>query len=569
MCNTIHRLALVLALAALPASAQTPPSPPAESPGAQTQRLQQHKLDAENTAGALANLPAQPSAEPETPDLYHLPAETPCFAVRQLALIDNPFAWLPRLAQPVVGQCLGSAGLKQIHDAIANELIARGYVTTRVLLPPQSLAAGTLTLAVAPGRVADIHTEGTGIGWLPAALPTHAGAILDQRDVDQALENIRRLPSQASARFEITPGAQPSDSELRFFPDDGKRWHVSLSADNAGQKTTGKYQLNGALTIDSPLHLYDQLQLSGSANANFGQPDQGTESEALSYSVPFGYAMFTVGANRSRYLQTLAGFDEPIAYSGVQSRLEAGVSGVVFRNASARTELSAKLYHALNHNVMGGVSLEVQARNLWGYELGLAHRQYLGAAQLDGALGWRASLPGMSKHPGTVVGDEAFNGCTEIETANASAMVPFRVFSQPLSYRLSWSMQNARTPLTSPDYFSIGSRYAVRGFDQQLQLAAESGWVLSHELDAYVPTPLGTQALYAGFDVGRVRGPSAQWLIGDTLAGAVIGVRGTLSPAFALGASVSYDVSLGWPVYKPEGFPNQSPTLLFQVSTLF
>jgi hemolysin activation/secretion protein len=417
--------------------------------------------------------------------------------------------------------------------------------------------------------VSDLRTDGAAIGWLPFALPTHNGAILDQRDIDQALENIRRLPSQANARFDIVPGLNAGDSELLFHPDDGKRWHVSLGADNAGQQSTGKYQLNGSVTFDSPLHLYDQLQISASTNANFGQPDKGSESEAIAYSVPVGYAMLTFGASRSRYLQTLAGFGDPIEYSGVQSRIEAGVSGVVFRNAHARTELHAKLYHALNRNVMDGVSIDVQARDLYGYELGIAHRQYIGSAQIDGTFAWRASLPGMSKNVGTVVGDGSFGGRTQMEVASVDALVPFRMFGQPFSYRFGWSMQNARTPLTSPDYFMIGTRYAVRGFDQQLQLAAESGWVVSNELDWYVPTPWGAQALYAGIDMGRVRGPSTQWLVGDTLAGAVIGLRGSLAPKFAHGASLAYDLSLGTPVYRPTGFPNQSPTVLLQLTTLF
>lgn len=130
-------------------------------------------------------------------------------------------------------------------------------------------------------------------------------------------------------------------------------------------------------------------------------------------------------------------------------------------------------------------------------------------------------------------------------------------------------MQNARTLLTPSDYFAIGTRYAVRGFDQQLTLAAQSGWAISNELGWYVPTPAGTQALYAGVDAGRVRGPAAEFLIGETLAGAVIGMRGNLAPGSVAGAALNHDVSLGWPLSKPRGFQTRSPTLLFQVSTLF
>ncbi|WP_232454815.1 ShlB/FhaC/HecB family hemolysin secretion/activation protein [Burkholderia ubonensis] len=51
-----------------------------------------------------------------------------------------------------------------------------------------------------------------------------------------------------------------------------------MSADNAGLHSTGKYKLSGALMFDSPLHLYDQLQITGTTNANFDAPDKGNRS---------------------------------------------------------------------------------------------------------------------------------------------------------------------------------------------------------------------------------------------------------------------------------------------------
>lgn len=535
--------------------------------GSQIQRLQQRQIDAAQTHAVPDVL--KPSGREIAVDLASLPNDDPCFRIERLAFDDRPSGWLASLLQPVIGQCVGKNALKRIQGTANEALIARGYVTSRVLIPPQSLSSGTLTLHVVPGRIHALHTQGIAPGWMRFALPTSSGAWLNQRDIDQGLENIRRLPSQNDAHFDITPGEQVGESDLIFHPGTGKRWHASISVDNGGQDSTGKYPLNGTLTLDSPLHLYDQLQFSGSTNANFGQRDKGNTSIAVSYSIPLGYAIWSFDASRSHYLQTLAGFDEPIEYGGVQSRIGTGVSAVVFRNAHLRTELSAKLFHQQNRNTIDGVDVAVQGRDLYGYELGLAHHQYLGNAQIDASLGWRASLPGITRNPGTVIGDDGFTGTTQVETASFDLMAPFRMFGQPFAYRFGWNMQNARTPLTSPDYFSIGSRYAVRGFDQQWQLAAESGWVVSHELSWYLPTPLGTQSVYAGLDLGRVRGPAAQWLLGDTLAGAVIGVRGAIAPPHAFGSTISYDLSLGTPVAKPKGFPDQSPTLLFQLTSLF
>lgn len=549
------------------AFAQSEPFDPL--PGVEIQRFQQQRIDAANTSGVLGDaLMKSGERAPEAVDLAHLPAEAPCFLIREVVLEDNPFNWLASMLQPVAGQCVGQSGLKAIQDAALNALIERGYVTARVHIPEQSLNSGTLTIQVVPGRVGEIRADGTAIGWLPTAVPTRHNTLLDERDIDQALENLRRLPSQADARFDIVPGKQPGESDIVLHSGTDKRWHASLGFDNAGLNATGKNELSASFTFDSPLHLYDQLQINGMVNANVGAPDKGIEAGALAYSVPLRYAMLSIDASRSRYLQTNAGYYGPIEYSGIQTRAGVQISGVVQRSTHARTELRARLFRAINQNTYNGVPIEIQNRDIYGYEIGVSHRHYFGNVQVDGSLGWRASLPGISADTGYVVGDPTFAGRSQVETASLSLLAPFRAGGQPFSYRFGWSMQNARTPLWAPDYFMIGTRYAVRGFDQQTTLAAESGWAVSNELDWYVPTPVGVQALYAGIDAGRVRGPSAPYLAGNTLVGSVVGIRGTLAPKNVLGTSVNYDVSLGWPLYKPTGFPNRSPTMLVQVSAL-
>ncbi|MGI4813732.1 MAG: ShlB/FhaC/HecB family hemolysin secretion/activation protein [Janthinobacterium lividum] len=543
---------------------------PADSPtpGAQIQRLQEQRLRASSET-AVPELLEPSGALASTPDLHHLPRETPCFTIRRLTVAADGFGWLKELLQPVPGQCIGKRSLKLIQDVANNALIERGYITSRLLVPTQSLENGTLALQLVAGHISDIRIDGQSPGWLRSALPTHAGALLNQRNIDQGLENIRRLTSQSDATIDITSGAEPGDSVLIVHPGSGKRWHAVVGLDNAGARSTGQYQLSTALTIDAPFHLYDQLHLSANSNADRGISDYSNRSQAVNYSVPLGYAMLLLGASRSKYKQTVAGFQEPIVYSGVQTQLDAKLSAVIFRNAHARTEAFAKLSHKINHNAIDDTEIDVQHRNLLDYELGIAHRQYLGNAVLDATLGWRAGLPGVSSAPGLVMGDAEFNGKTQIETASASLLAPFVVGQQNLSYQLGWNAQNARTRLTPQDYFTIGNRYAVRGYDQQLTLAAESGWVVSNELDWLIPTAVGQQALYAGVDVGRVRGPSAEYLVGQTLAGAVVGARGSVGAKSFAGVAFTYDLSLGWPLSKPEGFQTGSPSVLFQVNALW
>ncbi|MBU6487830.1 MAG: ShlB/FhaC/HecB family hemolysin secretion/activation protein [Burkholderiales bacterium] len=538
------------------------------APGAQIQRLQQEQLEATKELNARPSVLSPSGENSPATGVTNLPIDTPCFEINEVVLDDDTFAWLAPMVQPVVGQCVGKRALKQIQEVANNALIERGYVTARVLVPSQSLQSRRLMLEVVPGRLRKVRADEPTIGWLRTVLPTPTGALLNQRDIDQALENLRRLRSQSDASFDIEPGTSQGDSELALHPGTGKRWHVVLGVDNAGLNATGKTGLSGSYTYDSPLHLYDQLQIAGATNANFGSSGEGNQSVAVNYGVPIGYAMVSLSANRSKYKQTVPGFDGPLQYSGVQSQMQFGLSGVVFRNASARIELHGNLNRRMNRNTYDGVELPAQTRDLWGYELGLSHRQYIGNGILTAGLAWRASLPEWSSKRGMVLEEPNFDGKTAVALVDIGVQVPLKVGNQAFSYRFDWNTQLARTPLSPSDYFAIGTRYSVRGFNQQVSLAAESGWAISNELDWYLPTRIGIQSVYGGLDAGRVRGRAADFLTGQTLVGAVLGARGQVAPTNPFGAAVSYDLSVGWPLSRPVGI-SSGPTFLFQISSLF
>jgi len=558
-------IAVLLGATSTTALAQVAPPPvTGPGPGPEVQRLQERQIDqARERASARPDV-FTPPAGAQSVSLSALPKETPCFAVHGIVVEDNVFRWLPPMLQPVNGQCVGRHGLEFVEQQLNSALIERGYVTSRVLVPQQNLADGTLVLRVLPGRIGAVrNASDDNIGWAKMALLASPGDVLNQRDLDQALETIRRLPGQAQASFEIVPGAQPGESDIVLKPGTEKRWHATLSADNAGQKSTGKYQMSGSLVIDSPLHLYDQLSISASSNTDRGASTQGTRSYSINWSVPVGYASLFVGANRSRYNQTVAGFEEPIVYSGQSSEVNAGISGVLHRDASSRSGAQIKVFRKINRNYLDDTEIGVQRRDVVGYEASLSHRRYFGPVAFDGGVAWRETLPDHSNVPGVVVGDPNYGGRSQIETANASLYWPFRLANQVFEFNSSWAIQHARTRVLPSDYFTIGNRFNVRGFDGQYTLAAEDGWYWRNELAWRV----AGQAIYAGIDIGKVHGPSAQYLIGDKLIGAVIGIRGRVpsGPYIAF----NYDLSFGWPLIKPEGFRTERPAVMAQVGVEF
>ena len=559
-------MALMAAGAAGIAQAQSQPLPPDAARQLEIERRQQQEIEAQRARAQQRPDVLTPEAAPDASGGLRLPTEDPCFLIERVQWeAPEPPSGLRRAAEAVQGQCVGIQGLQQLQKYLGERLIDDGYITTRVLVPEQTLAEGTLTLRYVPGKIGAIRDEGTP-GWWRTVLPTGPGGAVNQRDLDQALENIRRLPGQADASIDLVPGAHLGESDIQIKPGTGKRWHAYVGADNAGMDTTGKNQINAGLTLDSPLFLYDQLSASWNSNADMGNSQAGARAASINYSVPVGYWSFFAGASRSHYRQTVAGFDEPIVFGGTSKQIEAGVAVVPYRGASYKGTASFKMLRKRANSTLNDIDIEVQRRDVVGYEFAYGHRHYVGRAAFDIGGGVRGVLPNLSNNVGYVFGDPDWNGRTLILSGNAGLYLPFTVGGQQMAYQGVWQIQHAKTPLVPADYFTIGNRYAVRGFDGQMTLAAEDGWSLRNDVSLNLDgAGLAGQQLYTGLDIGRVSGPSSDYLTSRTLVGAVAGLRGRIPMPYV---TASYDLSAGWPLKKPEVLKTQSmvvaATLMFE-----
>jgi hemolysin activation/secretion protein len=87
----------------------------------------------------------QPAAATDLHSL-ELPDE-PCFTLQQLQLDGahlGQFAFLQRYLGRYRGRCVGQQGIALIVRRASDLALAKGYVTTRIGLPEQSLGSGTL-----------------------------------------------------------------------------------------------------------------------------------------------------------------------------------------------------------------------------------------------------------------------------------------------------------------------------------------------------------------------------------------------------------------------------------------
>lgn len=491
-----------------------------------------------------------------------LPVEQPCFTIRQVEL-QGPdalrFFWLKDAAAPYLGQCAGVAGLRQIAAALDARLIELGYVTSKVTLPQQNLQTGTLVVQLHVGRVARIgmvaadpqKSPDTAWGTWRNAFPVSEGDILNVRDLEQGVEQMKRLPSQNVAT-ELAPGAQPDSSDVTILRKSGtlgERLRGGVTVDNSGSRQLGPTQFSSYLSLDNPLGLNDIATLSANSNAENPAGNHRSQSASFNYSIPWGYNTFSFSASHSRYAQVVQGTTVQFLSSGTSQNAELKWHRTLVRTGAAKFGAYAAVSTRRANSFLDDVELIVQRRRTTNLETGITYKQLFGDASLDVELGYRQGMPWQNAQ------DDLFSASSggltlrpHLTTLSASVSVPFKIGSQPLQYQASLRAQHTRDLSLSVDQIAIGNRYSVRGFDGDSVLLAESGYYLRNEFSTPLKLIDGIDSIaYAGIDAGRVWGPSTALLLGDRLAGAAIGVRGQWH-------SLQFDFAVGTPLYKPEDF---------------
>lgn len=511
----------------------------------------------------------------------------PCFAINEVVLEGEHHARfqfaLKRALRETgfqAGKCLHAGDINHIMTVAQNILIGRGYTTTRILAAPQDLNSGKLVLTVLAGYLKNVEmdmsqanqTHAGRIAAFQNEFPTRSDGILNLRDLEQGLENLKRIPT-VEADIQIVPveGVPNQSTVLVKWQQRLVPYRLSVGMDDSGTKATGKYQGNVTFSADNPLGLSDLFYVNyGRSIGNV--PDEtdssgslkkgGTHNYALHYSVPFGKWTWAFNHSGYRYHQAVAGLSAAYDYNGKSYNTDLGFNRLIYRDAKRKTHVGAKLWTRETQSYIDDAEITVQRRRTAGWLAELSHKEYIGNSTAQFKIAYKRGT-GMSD--ALRAPEEAFGEGTsrmKIWTVSADVNTPFQIGKQLFAYDTSVHAQWNKTPLTSQDKLAIGGHHTVRGFDGEMSLSAERGWYWRNDLSwQFKP---GHQ-LYLGADVGHVSGQPAKWLLGQTLAGTAIGIRGQIK----LGGNLHYDIFTGRALKKPEFFQSRKWASGFQVGYTF
>ena len=475
--------------------------------------------------------------------------------------VPKEFGFLRKTVKSFMNRRLTIEDINILSNRLNNALIEHGYVTSRIGIPSQSLASGNLQFNLQLGRVEYILYKPY-VQPLPweNAFPIRKGDILNIRNIEQGIEQMKRLGSQ-NVSVELEPGSKPLATNIVLEITKKPPIHGMVSIDDSGLKETGKLQWTAAIGIDRVFNANDFLNLSVNRDAVKDGEHKGTRNHSISYSIPRGKDTFSISYSDMKYHQTINSMATPFISSSHAKTVRGSWNHVFHRDRTTKRSWDIIISKRNAKNYINDVEIAVQRANTASVEFGISERRYIkqntlySRAAIKQGVGWFGSQP----YYGNGAPSTRFTQLLVDVDYQMPRTWGHRPASITTSFHGQWTLGDKR--LFSRDMISLGNRYTVQGFDGENTLMAESGWYMRNEVASYIPK--WRSSVYANVDFGTVYGPSTDVLTGKFIAGTSLGMKGQFK------SGLFYDVFVGVPLYKPSGYKTDSVTTGFQAGIRF
>lgn len=462
------------------------------------QRRLQRRLDD-------AWLPGE-TPRPET-DEFVEEDEAPCFDIERIALRnlpDKPSPLVPVLRERLArleGNCLTPGDIKRAQRSLGNLLLERGFITSRVLIPEQSLRDGKLELVLVTGRLEAIEASGIDERIVAHAMPGDRGGIMRLPAMEQAVENLNRMPGH-DVSLDVKPG---SETGLSVLQAEARRAAPIAASVMLNEKLYGSIDhgtLNAIVETTVPLSWPDRLIVSVNADIDKEKSDTAWGS-SLDYDVGLGYWLFSIGYSRQAYENEVEGVFQDFRADGYTDvgRLEASrvlfrsgltrlTAGVIGRYTDVRNRLEEENIRVSSYR-LGSAGMRVDFTQRW-------HRWEWGSVltwESGDADGPATELPGTAE-----VADSSW----ERSSLYASLLRPFKWHNASMQLRVNH--QYSADELFPVERLSLTAR--VKGYEQ---LAQSGNTGTASTLEGAIVEPVGRGSLrpYLQYQYGAIHSHTA------------------------------------------------------------
>ncbi len=154
------------------------------------------------------------------------------------------------LVKPLEGSSATLEQLKQIADKITEIYLNRGYITSRAVLPPQTITAGVVQIQVIEGKLTRIEVEGTKRlhpSYIRSRIRLGARRPLSTASLEDQLRLLRVDPLFSNVEASLRAGDNEGESILIVRVSEANPFQPSFSIDNYSPPSVGSERVGVSL----------------------------------------------------------------------------------------------------------------------------------------------------------------------------------------------------------------------------------------------------------------------------------------------------------------------------------
>lgn len=151
---------------------------------------------------------------------------------------------------PLEGRLVTLSELRQVADKITEIYLERGYITSRAILPPQTITEGVVRIQVLEGILGEIQVEGTKRlhnSYIESRVRLGAGKPLDTARLENQLRLLRANPLFENVEASLRASENPGESVLIVRVTETDPFEATLSTDNYSPPTVGSERVGTTL----------------------------------------------------------------------------------------------------------------------------------------------------------------------------------------------------------------------------------------------------------------------------------------------------------------------------------
>ncbi|MGL5064994.1 MAG: ShlB/FhaC/HecB family hemolysin secretion/activation protein, partial [Microcoleus sp.] len=194
-----------------------------------------------------------PTVQPQRPSTVPQPLPATPFLVQKIQVTGSTILIqeeLNALIKPIEGRSATLEELRQVADKITEIYLNRGYITSRAVLPPQTINAGVVQIQVIEGRLARIEVEGNkrlDRDYIRSRIRLGAGTPLSTAKLEDQLRLLRIDPLFENVEASLRAGDKEGESILIVRIVEANPFQASFSFDNYSPPSVGSERLGVTL----------------------------------------------------------------------------------------------------------------------------------------------------------------------------------------------------------------------------------------------------------------------------------------------------------------------------------